>query len=316
MRYKNLVDREAELSALIGLVKQGVHAVYLYGPRGVGISTLLRRFAASMKGFRNYLVVYVDAIEGDRVDSALIASETAEPILRELASSSEMPPGSALLYALPIVLVRLGLPSVMGRHVLVIVDHLDRGIGPGKTLDYLDSLMGTARKLIFWRALSVTIIGAGTQLGLKALLSSPNKGIEILRVNGLPLSAYKVLVSRLGIEVDPETLWRLTGGNPGETIILATRYKGDIDFWKRALAARLRRVIRLVREKGLLGELSKAVQGLDNAFKELLELLQAHDIVLRADTPILGGGYSKEKWVWSLPVYRDLIAEIISDQEG
>ena len=316
MRYKKFVDREPELSALISLVGHGIRAFYLYGSRGIGISTLLKRYILSMKEFHNYLVIYVDAIEGYRVDSALIASEPAEPILRELASSSEMPPGPALLYALPIVLVRLGLPSVMGRHVLVIVDHLDRGIGPGKTLDYLDSLMGTARKLILWKALSVTIIGAGTQLGLKALLSSPNKGIEILRVNGLPLSAYKVLVSRLGIEADPETLWHLTGGNPGETIILATRYKGDIDFWKRALAARLRRVIRLVREKRLLEELSKAVQELDNASQELLELLQAHDIVLRADTPMLGRGRGKEKWVWSLPVYRDLVAEIISGQEG
>jgi len=316
MRYKNLVDREAELSALIGLVKRGVNAVYLYGSRGVGISALLRRFATSMKEFRNYLVVYVDAIEGDRIDNALIASEPAEPILRELASSSEMPPGPALLYTLPIVLVRLGLPSVMGRHVLVIVDHLDKGIGPGKTLDYLDSLMGTARKLISWRALSVTIIGAGTQLGLKMLLSSPSKEIEVLRVDGLPLNAYKVLVNRLGIDADPETLWSLTGGNPGETIVLATRYKGDIDFWRRALAARLRRVIRLVREKKLLRELSKAVQELDNASKELLEMLQAHDIVLKADTPILGRGRGREKWVWSLPVYRDIVAEIVNDQEG
>ncbi len=316
MRYKNLVDREAELSALLGIVGKGVRALYLYGARGIGVSSLLRRFATSMKEFHNYLVIYIDGIEGDRVDYALIASKDAEPILRELALNSEMPPGPTLLYTLPIVLVRLGLPSVTGRHILVIVDHLDRGIGPGKTPDYLDSLMGTARKLVSWKALSATIIGAGTQLGLNALLSHPRRGVELLRVDGLPFSAYKVFASSLGIDADPETLWRLTGGNPGETIILATRYRGNIDFWKKALAARLRRVTRLIREKGLLKELSKAIQELDNASEVLLGLLQAHDIVLRADTPILGRGHSKEKWIWSLPVYRDLIAEIISGQEG
>lgn len=312
MGYKYFVDREAELSALMSFIGNGVKLLYLYGPRGIGTSSLLQRFGKSLRVFDNYVVIYVDSIEGDRVEYALIASKNVEEILRRLAMASEMPPGRALLYSLPVVLVRLGLFSIVGKHVVIIVDHVDRGIGPGRVHDYLDSLSSVANKLLTWRATSVTIIGAGTQLGLNTLSTYKQGKVLVQRVSGLPLPAYAQLVKNLGVDAEPEKLWELTGGNPGETIIIATRYKGDIDFWMKALAARLRKVVKIIENKGLLGELSKAVHDISTVSDDLIKTLQAYDLVIRADTPILGGKEGTRRvWAWSLPVYREILSEIV-----
>jgi len=305
------VNREAELSELMRLVSGKLEVLYIYAARGAGVTTLLRRFVHSLKEFSNYIVIYVDSIEGDRVEEALIATPGIEKFLVDLATRSDLAPGPALLYALPVILVRLGLPNVMGKRVVLIIDHLDRGIGPGKTPDYIDSLRSTARKLLSWKALSVTVITAGSQLGLNAILSSRLGGeIGLRRLKGLPLHAYTRLAEKLRLSSADE-LWRLTAGNPGETVVIATRYRGDISFWKKALAAKLRRVLRALEQKGLIGELERVLRNEEEFSNDLAEALQAYDVVMRADIPALGSGEKGPRWTWSLPVYRDILLGLL-----
>ncbi len=316
MAYKYFVDREAELSALISLIGGELRLIYLYGPRGVGVSSLLQRFVKNIRMFNNYVVVYIDSIEGDKIEYALTASPRVEELLRKIAMTSEMPPGRALIYSLPVALARLGLLNIMGKYIVVIVDHVDRGIGPGRVPDYLDSLKGTANKLLSWRAAGVTIIGAGTQLGFNALSAYKRGRVGVRRLAGLPFQAYAQLAERLGLKAEPEKLWRLTGGNPGETIIIATRYRGDISFWRKALAARIRKVVKMIENKGLVNELSATLRDLDTASEELMKILQAYDLVTRVDAPLLGNKQDTGgKWDWSLPVYREILSEIVKRKD-
>ncbi|BEP18553.1 hypothetical protein PYJP_19050 [Pyrofollis japonicus] len=317
-----LIGREKELKSLQEYTNKTngtIKVMYIYGAKGVGVSSVLRGFAARLARNDEYTVLYIDSIEGDDVARAVVATDRIKGLVLSMASSTEMEPGRALLYTLPIIAIRLGLPNIRDKRAVIIVDHIDKGIGPTRTPEYLDSLKASARKLIQWRARGVTIIAGGTQLGLQEI---ENKGhvlgiaMDFARIVGLEKEPYYKLLESLQVNfsLTPSELWELTGGNPGETLVLAKRYRGDHLFWLSALKARLRRVIRIIENKGLLEELRNALDDLGNIHPRVAEILQAYDIVIRCDKSVLGkeDEYDECGLEWQLPVYKKLLTELLS----
>ena len=68
--HPRFVDREAELARLHSYAEKGMHApLLLYGPEGCGKTRLLLELVRRLRG-REYLVVYVDALEEDSLEPA------------------------------------------------------------------------------------------------------------------------------------------------------------------------------------------------------------------------------------------------------
>jgi hypothetical protein len=317
-----LIGREKEQKSLqeyINKTDGTIKVMYIYGAKGVGVSGVLRGLATFLARNDEYTVLYIDAIEGDDAARAVIATDKIKGLVLSIASSADMEPGRSLLYMLPVITIRLGLANIRNRRIVIIVDHIDKGIGPTRTPEYLDSLGASARKLIQWKAKSVTIIAGGTQLGLQETESRRHAlsiTTDFARIVGLEKEPYYKLLELLQAEfsLTPPELWELTGGNPGETLVLAKRYRADHLFWLSALKARLRRVVRIIKNKGLLEELRNALDNLDNVHPRVAELLQAYDIVIRCDKPVLGkeDEHKECRLEWQLPVYRKLLMELAS----
>ncbi|ABM81316.1 ATP-binding protein [Hyperthermus butylicus] len=301
-----MLGRSAELRELLSLAAGG-GVYYVYGPRGVGVSSLLRWFISSLAHVSGYAVAYVDGFEGEREDLAVSGTPLLVARFRA-AVSPNVPVGRGMVLALPVVVG--GFPA-QGLRIVVVVDHVDRVLGGESLRGFAEGLAGLAERLVARGAVSVAFFLAGRALGARML-----RGVaEPVLVEGIDATSYAELARRLGAPqgFNAHGFWELTQGNPGELVLLAHRYLWNVEFWRGAIAARLRRVARLLEARGLQEELARAVEeGPDAASPRLLELLEAHDVVYSGEAkPLQDRKVCAAGYCWQLPVYREVLGELL-----
>jgi len=322
------VDREAELAQLQGYAEKGTHApLLLYGPEGCGKTRLLLELARRLQG-REYLVVYVDALEEDSLEAALAAPRWLREMVRE--AMGELAPGPVGVLASRAVvelLGRLERRRLEGKRVVLLVDDAARPLG-------LERLEAYVKRLL--RLLEHDLPEAGAASALAVLATSEGQSLEALTKHptwvdarliwNLPEPAARELATALGA---PGSRWprvyRATGGNPRAILGLARNYSWDPEAWIEALAARLAPLARRVKREGLARRLAEALEDPDALAEpepeaeKLARLLLGHNLV----TP-LGPGLAGpppepsqelgigQSYAWQLPALRDALRRALA----
>ncbi len=307
-----LIGRDYEIAKLEHLAGSsgGPRLLAVYGPRRVGITALLLEFTSRLLE-QGKPVLYVDAAAA--TETPLEAVKSDPKLVRLILSFTprvgDQPLGPLIALYLPVTIARALLPF-RDRGVLVIVDHVDRGIGIGRLVDYLDSFKATLDRLA-QAGVEARAVVALTPLAAYRI----GNRYPLYTLWGLDRKAYGELLENLRLSVEVEEAYRLTGGNPGETVLIATRFKGSLSFWLDSLKPRVRKVIRLLEARGIMLKKPPTPVQLDTMGTRVLETLQAYDITMwigSADNlteavrpdPDRGIGAA---WAWQLPAYYHLL---------
>jgi len=131
------VDRVGELETLFQFSSRfrGV-PLYIYGPEGCGKTRLLREFVRRFRGRfgGRGVAVYIDALERDSVERAVLASDSVGVVVEAAASIAEnaagQPLGRVLADRVATLLQKLAARlTLSGRYLVVAVDDVARAIG-------------------------------------------------------------------------------------------------------------------------------------------------------------------------------------------
>ncbi len=312
------VDREVELAQLEQMALHGyVFPVAIYGPEGCGKTTLLRCFFDAIRRRNgNTVAIYIDALEENDIRRALHSS--IEELWNVVEVSLQfLPVGTQLARSIVAMLRKLHEKvPLRGKNVVVIVDDVYRAIGLENVDRYTKSLYESIDYLHRYMDVGKVLILLTTSEGVSKRELHRHTYVHVYMLWNLPREGFEELVQQLEPprNIDTDTLWRLTGGNPRALIELA-RLGWSIGLWRaRIFEDRIRRVLNLV-DRDRLKSLAEDPDS-DWRTAELLEemglMIELKRVLVlgRAPDPDPELGIGRD-WAWQLPVYRDLLLEAL-----
>jgi energy-coupling factor transporter ATP-binding protein EcfA2 len=327
----NFVDRELEVRRLLdpgeGVIVGGWITV-LYGPKGCGKTELFKALSSTVASLGDVDVDIVivsserEAWRVERLYAPRSLAEVARGVIESLGGSIEVQAGGSWevkgfvpLDKLVSLLVgyiayRLG----RRRNAIIVVDEV-RADGTDGLSEFRGWLEGYSNQLRyddhrFWRDKggSIAVVTLTSDAVVKEVRSRVGSKVNWAHMWNLDPGSLGWLARRLNIDVDVDTLWRLTGGNPRALVRIR------VDGLKRWVEEEVLAVVRELldearRELGerLWDELRVAVENIDEADYSLKQLMLKHNIILYI-TGYKVSELPRERWVggryaYQIPAY-------------
>ncbi|GEM_PF-1449790 len=219
-----LVDRRDEICRLVDLLTgSSAFVQVLYGPRGCGKSFLLNAFTYGVSKQSHVLssILCEEPESLSRLRSALSMREDLRDLFDMVCSIAAG--GSPLLSVLSKLLDKISslLQKYGYEYVLVVVDEV-RGEEAKRVVEHLynfiNDLLGQG-----YRVCSIVSTSYGSVVG--ELLKT--RKVRVSVVWNLGLDGVRDLLGELGSDLDPESVYLVTGGNPREIIKWVYEYRGS-----------------------------------------------------------------------------------------
>jgi len=327
----NFVDRELEVRRLLdpgeGVIVGGWVTV-LYGPKGCGKTELFKALSSTVASLSDVDVDIVivgserEAWRVERLYAPRSLAEVASAVIESLGGSIEVQAGGSWevkgfvpLDKLVSLLVgyiayRLG----RRRNAIIVVDEV-RADSPGRLSEFRGWLEGYSNQLRyddhrFWRDKggSIAVVTLTSDAMVKEVRSRVGPKVNWAYMWNLDPGSLGELARRLNIDVDVDTLWRLTGGNP--RALVRIRVDGLRRWVEEEVLAVVRELLdEAMRELGerLWDELRVAVEELDEADYSLKQSMLKHNIILYT-TGYKVSELPRERWVgeryaYQIPAY-------------
>jgi len=329
MSEPRFINRVEELKALEKLATSiTTLPIYLYGPEGCGKTRLLKEFIKRFNG----IAVYIDALEGESIEKALITN----PVIKELREfAKEVLPGISgtigayLANKITSILEKVSTKiSIKDKPLLIAVDDVTRAIGLSKIEWYVKWLYELIKKL--WedyKPKSILII-ATTSEGQSLDLILRHTYASTRLIWNLDQKAFNELIQELNPpnQAAIEDLWRVIGGNPRALIEIAYNYKWNIDTWLNVLKRKLTKTLITIRSRNLVKELKYVIENPDTIhdkpspkMEELYKLLIEENLFIYKYMPTLNGGEIPKDpnlgigkyYAWQIPAYRQILKELL-----
>ncbi len=310
-KWVNFVDREVELSQLFDFAERGhPFPIAVYGPEGCGKTTLLKCFLEELRD-RDYVAIYVDALELQDLNRAMLCTHREVwEIVQSLAGA--VPVGENIAKTITLLLRKLHEKlSLRGKRLVVILDDVYRAVGIENAVRYTKLLYEWISNLHTEFNVKHVLFVLTTSEGLSKRELYRHTYVHVYMMWNLPKEGFYELVRQLDVPVDPDVLWRLTGGNPRVLIDIAT-HSWDIDRWLRYVIHRVSSLVRDLDQDRLrrLAEDPDSDWELAKVLEErglMIELNRAHVLGIEPKPdPELGIG---KEWAWQIPAYRNAIAK-------
>jgi len=329
MSEPRFINRVEELKTLEKLATSiTTLPIYLYGPEGCGKTRLLKEFIKRFNG----IAVYIDALEGESIEKALITN----PVIKELREfAKEVLPGISgtigayLANKIASILEKVSTKiSIKDKPLLIAVDDVTRAIGLSKIEWYVKWLYELIKKL--WedyKPKSILII-ATTSEGQSLDLILRHTYASTRLIWNLDQKAFNELIQELNPpnQAAIEDLWRVIGGNPRALIEIAYNYKWNIDTWLNVLKRKLAKTLITIRSRNLVKELKYVIENPDTIhdkpspkMEELYKLLIEENLFIYKYMPTLNGGEIPKDpnlgigkyYAWQIPAYRQILKELL-----
>ena len=315
-KWIRFVNRAYEVKQLLNIVRKGTaFPIAIYGPEGCGKTTLLRYLVKKVLNTINSLVIYVDALEEFSIERALLTSH--KEIFELVEGLISLPIGATLAKAVMNIISKLSRRiALSGRNVLIIVDDVYRAIGLDNVSRYTKSLYEWINYLHEnFNAGNVAII-LTTSEGLSKRELSRHTYVQIYMMWNLPKDGFTELVNELNppVDIDLDTLWRYTGGNP-RALIELSQLNWDVGLWIRKIFEdKIRPIARLIPKTSLL-DVAKDPDSNWEIARKLEEyglMIEVRRVLTIGEPPKrdveLGIG---EEWAWQIPAYKWAIEHFI-----
>jgi len=339
VREIRFVNRFSEINAL-GQWASEFRALplYIYGPEGCGKTRLFKEFIKRFDEFfgEDAVAIYIDAMERESIDKAILTSKTAQ-LAKEILISlierfSGFKIGEILANNIATILEKAVIKKKYeNNHVLVVIDDVSRAIGVDKIEWYIKWLYELMWKISEeYKPKAVNFI-ATTSEGISRRLVARHRHATIYLIWNLDKSGFEELFHELNPPsyMNFNDVWSLFGGNPSKLIELAWLWRWDIDTMIKYYRDILRELVIELMRKDLVKELELILEDIDNLSKisshkiDLLEqILVERNLVIYKNWMTIDHSYvSSDKeigvgefYAWQTPLFRDLLKQILRSQ--
>ncbi len=323
------VNRVKELQSLNRLVQKGsTLPIYLYGPEGCGKTRLLKEFTKSL---RNVIAIYIDALESENIQKALLTtpSDILSDLVKELIKEVTKPIGSWLSERLWALIKRLKTKlRIKDKPLVIVVDDITRAIGFDRVEWYVKWLYETIKKLYEEYQPSSILIVATTSEGQSLELILRHTYATVRLIWNLDYKAFKELALQFNPPSEDliEEAWLYTGGNPRILIEISQDYNWRIQEWFKNLTFKLTSIARQIKSKSLQEQAKYLIEDPDNVeekasmkMEEAYKLLVEHNLFIYKGMLTLHGEEVVENlelgigrhYAWQIPAYKMALSELI-----
>jgi len=325
------VDRVREAKAILDESEKAVlngMITVLYGPKGCGKTSLfkaLHEIVTSMEDADVDVVIVGSEKEAWRAEK-LYAPKSLGEILKEVKgilgfdiSSTGEVTSSLAVDATKIISLMVGYIAQMlrsKRKIVIVLDEVKADSGE-RLAEFRGWLEGFANTLKwdtgkYWmeKGGSISVVVLTSDALVSEIRYKVGSKVNWALMWNLPYNAMVELAEQLNLSIDPELLWRLTGGNPRALTSIRSR---GLELWLRAdVVDVLARIVEDLRGEwggDVWSEITEAVSNIDDASFRLKIALLKHNVLIYT-----GGVYAyisdipKEEWVgryyaYQIPAY-------------
>jgi len=322
VREAKAVLDESEKAVLNGMI------TVLYGPKGCGKTSLfkaLHDIVTSMEDADVDVVIVGSEKEAWRAEK-LYAPKSLGEILKEVKgilgfdiSSTGEVTSSLAVDATKIISLMVGYIAQMlrsKRKIVIVLDEVKADSGE-RLAEFRGWLEGFANTLKwdtgkYWmeKGGSISVVVLTSDALVSEIRYKVGSKVNWALMWNLPYNAMVELAEQLNLSIDPELLWRLTGGNPRALTSIRSR---GLELWLRAdVVDVLARIVEDLRGEwggDVWSEITEAVSNIDDASFRLKIALLKHNVLIYT-----GGVYAyisdipKEEWVgryyaYQIPAY-------------
>jgi energy-coupling factor transporter ATP-binding protein EcfA2 len=325
------VDRVREAKAILDESEKAVlngMITVLYGPKGCGKTSLfkaLHDIVNSMEDTDVDVVIVGSEKEAWRAEK-LYAPKSLGEILKEVKgilgfdiSSTGEVTSSLAVDATKIISLMVGYTAQMlrsKRKIVIVLDEVkaDSSERLAELRGWLEGFANTLKwdtgKYWMEKRGSISVVALTSDALVSEIRYKVGSKVNWALIWNLPYDAMVELAEQLSLSVDPELLWRLTGGNPRALTSIRSR---GLELWLRAdVVDVLARIVEGLRGEwggDVWSEITEAVSNIDDASFRLKIALLKHNVLIYT-----GGVYAylsdipKEEWVgryyaYQIPAY-------------
>jgi energy-coupling factor transporter ATP-binding protein EcfA2 len=321
VREAKAVLDESEKAVLNGMI------TVLYGPKGCGKTSLfkaLHEIVTSMDIDVDVVIVGSEK-EAWRAEK-LYSPKSLNDILREVkgilgfnVTSTGEVTSTIAIDASKVISLMVGYIAQMlrsKRKIVIVLDEVKADSGE-RLAEFRGWLEGFANTLKwdtgkYWmeKGGSISVVVLTSDALVSEIRYKVGSKVNWALMWNLPYNAMVELAEQLNLSIDPELLWRLTGGNPRALTSIRSR---GLELWLRAdVVDVLARIVEDLRGEwggDVWSEITEAVSNIDDASFRLKIALLKHNVLIYT-----GGVYAyisdipKEEWVgryyaYQIPAY-------------
>ncbi len=322
--YIPFVDRESEMSKLLGYTDRGFYPVlFIYGPEGCGKTRLLREFIARIKAREDVVAVYIDAQSTERVEDAVYGPKELVEYLSTAIEGVSGVVGKLVAQLLPRAIKKVFEYRLRGKKLVIAVDDVAKPLG----LDVVESYAKKLLDLVEW-ALGVGVdkvfVLATTSEGISMRYLARHSYVSLDMLWNLSMDAAIELLRILNAPRDRiDEIYRYTGGNPRAMIEMYT-LRWDVNAWLERLFKKLQNLVidALYRYReqvaDVLDDIDKLVR-----YPSLRDVLLELNLVIPIVRPCLGYTPSIDRelgigrfYAWQIPAYREVLKRVVESSTG
>ncbi len=306
-------DREAEVETVKEwLERPQSFPIAVYGPEGCGKTTLFKYFAWRMRK-RGYLSLYVNAL-GAR-DLAEVVDFDKPGILKEILDSLvaefRLPLGLLVSRLITHIVYRLYRSLAASKGIIVVLDDVYKAIG----LEEVDRYTKMLYEWISWKLPELNIkeflVILTTSEGVSKRELLKHTYVRVYMLWNLPRNGFYELVEQLNPPLDPELIWRISGGNPRVVAELASlgwnldklieEYRERVSKLLTAHSIPLDTVKRLAKDPDSNPENALRLEEIGLMIQVMKKMVLGRSV---EEDPELGIG---REWAWQIPLYRYVV---------
>ena len=328
------LNRESELKRILDFIFESEVSWnrVIYGPWGCGKTELGRFLASALSLFKDVFVLYVD-LSRYEIHKAFItvpkAKEFLIQIVKEVLRDFLKVPLS--LYELFTELKKR--ITLKDKYIVVIIDEITKsvekyGISIRDYVSAIDRLIHELREDLKSKPIT-TLMLTSDQTATFIFRREVGKSLSVYMMWHLDEDTVSDFAKIIDSPLNPNMLWKLTGGCPRDILELKMVYKWNVNEWISRKESMLYDIYEYAKRRGIIEYLREIVDDVDRVVLPLLEpsepediltkMLLENNIIIRLESKyntisrLPHENWIGKRWAWQQPIYKIIFEKLLRE---